>query len=78
MLEAVGRKTKRTRKESVRGSRREDEKDEEGECYRQEVVAFSSQARILGKCATIHSPPAFFLFLKWSIKAGPLDLHGKE
>ena len=26
------------------------------------VVAFSSRARILGKCSTIHSPPALFFF----------------
>ena len=28
---------------------------------RMEVVAFSSRARILGECSTIHSPPALFL-----------------
>ena len=29
------------------------------------VVAFSSLARILGECSTLHSPPAlFFFFLK--------------
>ena len=27
------------------------------------VVAFSSRARILGECSTIHSPPAFLFFL---------------
>ena len=26
------------------------------------AVAFSSLARIMGECMTIHSPPAFFLF----------------
>ena len=26
------------------------------------VVAFSSRAKILGKCSTIHSPPALFCF----------------
>ena len=26
------------------------------------VVAFSSRARILGECSTIHSPPALFFF----------------
>ena len=31
------------------------------------VVAFSSRARILGECSTIHSPPALFLFLKWRL-----------
>ena len=29
------------------------------------VVAFSSRARILGECSTIHSPPALFFLLKW-------------
>ena len=28
------------------------------------VVDFSSLARILGECSTIHSPPALFFFLK--------------
>ena len=27
------------------------------------VVAFSSRARILGECSTIHSPPALFFVL---------------
>ena len=27
------------------------------------VVAFSSRARILGECSTIHSPPVLFFFL---------------
>ena len=36
------------------------------------VVAFSSLARIWGKCSTIHSPPAlyffsFFFFLTWKL-----------
>ena len=32
------------------------------------VVAFSSLARILGECSTIHSPPAlFFFFFKWRL-----------
>ena len=31
------------------------------------VVAFSSLARILGEWSTMHSPPAFFFFLKWSL-----------
>ena len=37
------------------------------------VVAFSSLARILGECSTIHSPPAllsfffFFFFGKWRL-----------
>ena len=32
------------------------------------LVAFSSRARILGECLTIHSPPAFFFFfLKWRL-----------
>ena len=32
------------------------------------VVAFSSRARILGECSTIHSPPAlFFFFFKWRL-----------
>ena len=30
------------------------------------VVGFSSHARILGKCSTIHFPPALF-FLKWRL-----------
>ena len=28
------------------------------------VVAFSSLARNLGECSTIHSPPAFFFFFR--------------
>ena len=34
------------------------------------VVTFSSSARILGECSTIHSPPAFlliFFFFKWTL-----------
>ena len=30
------------------------------------MVAFSSRAWILGKCSTIHSPPALFFF-KWRL-----------
>ena len=30
------------------------------------MVAFSSRARILGECSTIHSTPAIF-FLKWRL-----------
>ena len=31
------------------------------------VVAFSSLARVLGECLTIHSPPALLFFLKWRL-----------
>ena len=33
------------------------------------VLAYSSRARILGECSTIHSPPAlfFFFFFKWRL-----------
>ena len=31
------------------------------------VVAFSSRARVLGECSTVHSLPALFFFLKWRL-----------
>ena len=38
-------------------------------CAYSVVVAFSSRARLLGECSTVHSPPAlfFFFFLKWRL-----------
>ena len=31
------------------------------------VVAFSSLARILRECSTIHSPPGLLVFFKWRL-----------
>ena len=39
------------------------------------VVAFSSCARILGKCSTIHSPPALFFFFLVDISSRTLIPH---
>ena len=41
------------------------------------VVAFSSRARILGECSTIHSPPALFFFQR-SNEAKLMSLHSLE